>query len=239
MLLAARQGGDAPLVTSDDIHAFATTLIDVVPARRIIEDAEPVARSALNQLVDLVDESDEDATVQSAIFEWLMFGARDARGQPLVDRIAARLPRPLTTTEGAALRAMHGSHYGLFSLESFPAPDTARARDLMADAEIALYEAALAEHHQVGQTLACFVTRTRHGDDDQPALEVITGSWQLPPEVPARFVTRIRQVRDESPLADVPLPEFLTRVAILVPLLLFEHYADHGVGDPDFPPSTF
>lgn len=236
MLLAARQGGDVPLITSEDIHAFAGELMDLAPAKHLINDAEPTALSVLNQLIDLVDEADEadeDATVQGAIFEWLMFGATDSKGHALVDRIVARLPRPLTETERAALRAMHDCRYGLFTLESFPTPDTAKARDLLADVVVDLYEPSVAEHHEAGETLACFVVRTQQG------LEVITGAWKLPEDAPDRFTTRIREIRDESPLADTPLSVFLTRHAIVIPLLMFEHFGAQDSGDPDFPPPSF
>jgi len=233
MLLAARQGGDAPLTTSEDIHAFASELMDLAPAKHLIDDAEPTALDALNQLIDHVDEADEDATVQGAIFEWLMFGALDSKGHALVDRIVTRLPRPLTDTERAALRAMHDCRYGLFTLESLPTPDTAKARDLLADAVVDLFEPSIAENHEAGDTLACFVVQTHQG------LEVITGAWKLPEDTPDRFTSRLRDLRDDTPLSDIPLTDFLTRHAIVIPLLMFEHFGDHQSGDPDFPPPSF
>lgn len=242
MLLAARQGEDAPRPTAEDIAAFAGELVESGPRGRFMDDAEPTAVSALGQLFEFVDGEDEDATLQGAIWEWLVFGALDVKGQPLVDRIIARLPRPLTEPERSALRALHDSRYGLFTLVSFPSPDTAQVRDIIADKTdktgetdetLELHLESIEERHSVGQTIACFVTQTQAG------LEVVSGAWEIPDFAAARFPLRLREIRDESELKDLPLPDFLTRLSIVVPLLLFEHFGEQESGDPDFPPPSF
>ncbi len=240
MLLAARAGDDAPLPTAEDISDFASELVESGPGNRFMEDVEPTAADALEQLFKYVDGDgeDEDATIQGAVWEWLMFGALDTEGRPLVDRIATRMPRPLTEGERSALRGLHDSRYGLFTIGSFPSQDTARVTDLLtAQAEesetLELHLESIQEHHEVGKTIACFVARTQTG------LEVVSGAWELPDGADTRLPIRLREIRDESPLKDIALPEFITRLSIVVPLLLFEHFGQAESGDPDFPPSTF
>lgn len=235
MLLAARQGGDAPLASGDDITAFVSELVESGPRGRFMDDAEPTAINALNQLIEFVDAEDEDATLQGAIWEWLVYGALDVKEKPLVDRIVSRLPRPLTEAERSALRGLHDSRYGLFVITAFPAADRVAVRDVLSDQTLELHHEAMAERHKVGQCLGCFVTRTQSG------LEVVSGAWQLPEGAEDRFPLRLREIQDESPLKEIPLPEFLTRLAIVVPLLMFEHFGEQesGAGEPGFPPSDF
>lgn len=230
ILQASRQSGDAPLPTGEEISEFVAELMDSGPRGNFMEAAEPTAVTAVNQLIEFVDEEDEDATVQGAIWEWLVFGARDVAGEALLDRIIARLPRPLTEPERAALRALHACRYGLFTIQSFPSPDTVEVHDLLADQTVELHNDAIAERHKVGQTLACFVTRTQAGT------EVVSGAWQLPDGVEESFPLRLRELCDESDLKDLPLPDFVTRVAIVIPLLMFEHFGEKESGDMDFFP---
>jgi len=231
MLLADRQSSDAPLPTGEEISDFVAELMDAGPRGNFMAAAEPTAVTALNRLIEFADA--EDTTIQGAIWEWLVFGAQDVQGQALLDRIIARLPRALTVSERAALRALHASRYGLFTIESFPSPDTVQVRDLLADEPLELYNDAIAERHHVGQTLACFVTRTQSG------VEVVSGAWQLPKGVEESFPLRLREICDESPLKGIPLPEFVTRVAIVLPLLMFEHFGAEESGDAGFPPPSF
>ncbi len=259
MLLAARSGADAPLPTADDISAFAMELVETGPRGRFMENVEPAAAGVLQQLFEYVDEQDEDATVQGAVWEWVMFGAQDSDGRPLVDRVIARLPRPLTEAERSALCGLHDSRYGLFTIDAFGSKDLAQVTDLLStetgtgtetetetgtetDAAtgsksgadtLELHLESIQDHHEVGKTIACFVTRTQAG------LEVVSGAWELPPGAETSLPMRLREVREESPLKDVPLPEFLTRLSIWVPLLLFEHFRDQESGDPNFPPPSF
>ncbi len=233
MLLASRQGGDAPLPSNEDISNFVGELIESGPRGRFMDAAEPTALTALNQLVEYVDGEDEDATLQGAIWEWLVFGALAADGQPLVDRMIAKMPRPLTESERSVLLALHDSRYGLFSIVSFPKPDVAEVRDLLSGETLQLHHEEIQKRHEVDQSLGCFVARTQTG------LEVVSGAWQLPEGAEDRFPIRLREIRDETELKDVPLPTFATRLSIVVPLLMFEHFSEKDSDEPGFPPSDF
>jgi len=235
MLLAARAGDDGPLPSGQDISDFATELVESGPGGRFMQDVEPTAADALEQLFRYVDGDgqDEDGTIQGAVWEWLMFGALDVEGQPLVDRIVARMPRALTEGERSALRGLHNSRYGLFTIGSYPSKDSAQVTDLLTEESLELHLESIQEHHEVGKTIACFVTTTQTG------LEVVSGAWELPDGADIKVPVRLREIRDESPLKDLPLPEFITRLSVVVPLLLFEHFSQQESGDPDLPPSSF
>jgi hypothetical protein len=233
MLLAARDQDDAPLPTAEDIAIFAGELAESAPRGRFMEDVEPTAAGALQKLFEFVDDQDEDATVENAVWEWVVFGARDVDGLPLVDRLITRLPRALTAAERSSLRGLHDSRYGLFTIGSYPTKDTAQVTDLLSDEPLELHLESIEEHHDVGKTIACFITRTQTG------LEVVSGAWEVPDGAETKIPVRLREIRDESPLKETPLPEFLNRLSILVPLLLFEHFGEQESGDPDFPPPSF
>jgi len=240
MLLAQGRGGDAPKASSQQILDFMNDIMSSEPRANLVADAEPTAMMALNQLAKFVDDEESDGAVEGAIWEWVLFGARDAAGNPLVNRIVTRFTRPLTGDEQSALRALHATRYRLLTIEELPASDTGRMKDLLSDEELRLSMPELAERYEVGNAIACFVTPCQEGATVQ------LGAWTLPDGTQESIPSRLRELQQESELAELPLGDFLTRLSILVPLLIFEHFAEregggggHG-GDGDFfPPPSF
>ncbi|MFH2007567.1 MAG: hypothetical protein ABI333_13360 [bacterium] len=235
MLLAQRSGADAPKASAQQILDFMNDIMASEPRTNLVADAEPTATLALSQLAKFVDDSESDGAVEGAIWEWVLFGARDAQGVPLVDHIVSRFTRPLSADEQAALRGLHATRYRLLTIEELPAADTGRMKDLLTEEELNLTMPELAERYEVGNAIGCFVT---------PCLEGATvqlGAWLLPDDTQESIPSRLRELQGETCLAELPLADFLTRLSILVPLLIFEHFAEReGDGGGDFfPPSSF
>ena len=236
MLLAGQQGASAPRASVEQIGEFISTVMDSEPRGRLMTEAEPTALEALKQLAHLTESEEGDGAVESAIWEWVMLGAQAEDGTPLVDRMVARLPRALTEPERGALRAFHESRFGLYEILAFPGEGSAQVRDRLSDETSELGAPGLAERFKVGESVACFVTPAAEGPS------VLLGSWGLPQGAEDAIGVRLRELRAESPLKDIPLPEFLTRLSLVIPLLIVENMSERDsgrVGEGELPPPDF
>ena len=229
MKLAAKSADPFTPPTLEVVDALLTTIVESEPKARVMSEAEPTAQAALAQLAEMTDGLDTDGAVESALWEWIVLGARSEAGEPLVDRVVERFPRSLTADELQALEALHRSHYRLMRIEQFVDDDKVRVTDLLGEDSFEVGAPGLKDRFETGRSVGCFVTPTDTG------LTVMMGAWGLPEGKDDVVLERLRELRDESPLKDAPLPDFVTRVSVVVPLLIYEQLAGE-VSPEDAPP---
>lgn len=226
--LAAKRSEDFSPPPLQTVDALLNTLVESAPKANLIGEAEPTALAALEQLAQLSEGADTDGAVESALWEWIVLGAQTPEGRPLVDRVLEKFPRPLSEEELTALEALHRSHYRLLRIEEFQ-DDRTRVTDRLGDDELTVSAPGLRDQFEVGRTVGCFVTPTDQG------LSVMLGAWGLPEGGEEAMLERLEELRDESPLKELLLSEFITRVSIVVPLLIYEQLSEE-VSPEDSPP---
>lgn len=217
--LAAARSGEFTPPPAATVDGFMGTLMSLELRARLVSAAEPTALAALDQFGRMVSETESDGALDSAIIEWLLFGARSADGARLVDQVVTKLPRPLTAEELDALEALHRSHYRLIRLEELPEEGPVKVKDLLDDQSLEILGPGMRTRFHPGQAVGCFVTPTAEG------LNVMMGAWAIPEGSEEALLRRLGELRDESPLKDVGMPEFVTRISLLVPMLIFESLA--------------
>jgi len=232
--LAAQRSGEFTPPPASAVDAFMATLMATELRARLMSAAEPTALAALDQFARLVSETESEGTLDSAIVEWLLFGARDVDWAPLVDRVVTKLPRPLTAEELDALEALHRSHYRLLRLEELPEEGPLKVKDLLDEQSLEIVGPGMHQRFTAGRTVGCFVTPTAEG------LQLMMGAWGLPEGGEEALVARLGELRDESPLKDLGLPEFVTRISLVVPMLIYEGLAAASApADPQDSPPPF
>ncbi|MDY0000639.1 MAG: hypothetical protein RBU30_05035 [Polyangia bacterium] len=233
LLLAQTSADEFAPPPGEDVRALIAELMSSSRSVNLLSDAEPAAQELLERLHELGEVQGAGEVIEASIWEWLVFGARAASGQMLLDRVAARLTRPLSPKELTALGAVHRSHYHLLRSEGPAGENRLGARDLLSEERMEISTQGLSERFPSGQCLAAAVTPTSEG------LSILIGAMGLPEGSEQRMIARIRQLCEESPLGDLGPQEYLTRCSIVMPILLYEHFASsapQGRDPMDEPP---
>lgn len=212
---------------AETVRVFLDELILGVKGANLISDVEPAALSLLAQIGELSRVEGAAEVIDAALFEWVAMGARGAQGERLLDRAVLRVNRPLSAVELDALEALHRSHYRLLRVEETLDADRLRTTDLLSESALEVSAPGLAERFSAGKSLGASVTPTAEGST------ILLGALALPEESEPRFVRRIGELHEASPLKDAPRQEFLTRCSLVIPLLLHEHFAASAPAERD------
>lgn len=231
-LAQARQEAFVPPPV-DQVRLLLDELIEGVRGTNLVADVEPAAKPILAQLAELSKLEGAAEVVDAALFEWVVFGARDSRDRPLLDRAVLRVNRPLGAQELSALEALHRSQHRLLRTEESLDADRLRARDLLGEEVLEVSAPGLPGRFPPGQCFAAFLTPTAEG------LVITLGALGLLEGTEQRILTRLSELRAEAPPPQPSPEDFLTRYSIVLPLLIHEHVLERSSaqrGPYDEPP---
>jgi len=224
--LAAQRAEEFVPPPPDEVDELLATIGRTRIPPRLLDDAEPTVQALLQQAAEMSPDMVDDV-----LWEWMVFGARTEEGQPLLDRMAEKLQRPLTAAELSALQAAHRTQFRVLRLEETLAPQQVRATDVLRDQGLEVHLPQTKEPLEMDRTLGTFLTPTAQG------LTVLVGLWLIPAGMEEPTLARLRELHGESALSEAPLSEFLTRCALVFPMILVEQLAEVERGpDTDVPP---